>query len=319
MKREMNPMPITFLVLVLVVVAFGAFLACRRPSADGGGPLDLQTLHASTFSKIVDRLSSVAVVFAGGSRALIAENNVTESRRLFLVDLEQGVESTIDLDSEMPMAVSELLYAGDAALAVFYSRRDVVNDRQQAFRIASDGSVRKLSCLESISVYRNGPPRPGSDDLGPLIESGRLSGLREIQKEICTWDPASQSYSVTEVKPMGVFFNDEYCVSANIESTMQRLRENVVETAVDPCRLHAPAELPGLRLELDRSPSANPGDSQLDGRILKARLYRGDALLHEYLFGADDDFYFYTIPTGGRLYFVGSCVRYLDLNTLPES
>lgn len=63
----------------------------------------------------------------------------------------------------------------------------------------------------------------------------------------------------------------------------------------------------------DRTDAAQ---SDLDARILRADLYRGDEFLWRYEFDLESEYYYWAGILGERFYFVGNYVKYMELGPL---
>jgi len=84
----------------------------------------------------------------------------------------------------------------------------------------------------------------------------------------------------------------------------------------DRCAGRADPAGSGVRVVLQRLPTPDAAQSDLDARILSATLYRGDEFLWRYEFDLETEYYYWAGIVGERLYFVGNYVKYMGLGTL---
>ncbi|MBA3533417.1 MAG: hypothetical protein H0T73_15980 [Ardenticatenales bacterium] len=291
---------------------WGTGLIREADSTQQDGMFALQTLHRSTFDRLQDEAAATAMVFADETRALIAED-LFKNRRLFLVNLEAGAVSEVQLPDSKPLVIEELIYGGEAIYARF--RGESLNDILY-YRVDSDGGLHSLTFVEYIT-HRTTEEPTSADMITPLLLEGKLEELTELQEEICKADPVTGQMKSSGLGLVHHFVNDDYIVRSNISTMKETLRSHSVRTISDDCS-RASDDLPGdFRLELSRSEAhSQPYQSELKSRIINARLYRNEQLLHEYQLGTGLDFYFWVVPVGNRLYFVGNNVKYLDLETI---
>lgn len=290
----------------LLALAFLA--ACTSQTLNGS----FATLHRSTFSRMVNNAEQTAVLFAGGTRALVADN-IWDNRRLFLVDLEAGSRSELDLPRQGGLNLSRLLYGDDTAYALYQGE----DDRLRVFQISADGALAELAVLDYATVMVGREP-PDAAAVEAALAGGELSGLRGMEKERCAWDGAAGSYVTAAVERLRHFANNGYLVLSNDAAISARLEQFSGPLVRDSCVMRLPSEHGRYRLELARTDAGmGGGTSALDGRIETATLLRDGEAVQTFSFTRPDAWYYHTAWVGNRLYFVGASVRSLDLDQLP--
>jgi hypothetical protein len=261
---------------------------------------------------MVNNAEQTAVLFAGGTRALIADD-IWQNRRLFFADLEAGGRSELGLPRQGDLNLSRLLYGGDAAYALYRAE----DDRLRAFRVSTDGTLAELTVLDYAAPVIGREP-PDAAAVEAVLAGGELAGLRGMEKERCVWDAAAERYVAAEVERLRHFANDRYLVMSNDDAMTARLEQLSDPLVRDSCAGRLPAKHGPYHLELVRSDAGmGGGTSALDGHIMAATLLHDGQVVQTFSFTQPDAWYYYTAWVGNRLYFVGASVRYLDLDRLP--
>jgi hypothetical protein len=277
-------------------------------------PYVLRTVHESTFDRVFDNARLIATVFGKGRYALVADRHGQENQRLYLVDLESAKERTLDLPAGVPLLLAELVDGGDVALAIFWDSSTMAG--KVAYRIDPSGSVAPVEYLQYVGRFGSDEPDAGSDDVPGLLAAGRLGELTRLEREICKWDAASGAYQATGLGQEAYYFNRDYFVATNLATTIQALDAQSITTVTDSCAGRLDPTWEGIRVVLQRLPTPDAAQSDLDARILTADLYRGDEFLWRYEFDSASEYYYWAAIVGERLYFVGNSVKYMELGRL---
>lgn len=292
-----------------LLALFGVLLsACYTIPSD---PYALHTVHQSTLSRVFDRASIVAVVFAAGRHALVADQHGAENRRLYLVDLEEAREQVLDLPAGRALLLYELVNAGDVALAIFWDSGTMAD--KVGYRVATDGSLHPLQYVGAAASFGAGAT---AGQLPALLAAGRLDNLTRVEREVCKFSPTSGSYQAAGESPERYYFNGEYLVFTNLPTMTQALDLRSTLRTGDRCAEHEDPQADVYKVVLQRIPTPEASQSDLDARVLRADVYRGGKFLWRYEFDLATEYYYWAGIVGQRLYFVGNFVRYLDLAPL---
>jgi len=275
-------------------------------------PYVLRTVHESTLGRVLDNARLVAVVFDGGRYALVTDRHGEENERLYLVDLERASERALALPAGLLLA--ELADAGDAALALFWDSSDM--SRKVAYRIDPSGSLQALEYVQYLGHFGSAEPDASADDVPGLLAAGRLNGLVKLEREICKWDAATGTHQAAGLAPESYYLNGDYLVTTNLPAMVQTLNAQSPTTVTGRCAARADPAGQDIRVVLERLPTPDAAQSDLDARILTADLYRGDEFLWRYEFDLETEYYYWAGIVGERLYFVGNYVKYMELGRL---
>jgi hypothetical protein len=264
----------------------------------------LHILHSSTFDHLSEDGTNIAMLFGDGRTALVADN-IWKNRRLFLVDLAASATRELPLDRD-DLSLSHFVYADQDILAIFYDHdlHDVI------YRVSANGTLRRFDQYHEAGVVMQG--KTPDVDVQGLLDAGELDGLINVQEEICEFDGSGYS---TELGLVEYFYNDHTIVSSNVEEIKALLRGKSGRTVVDRCDRHRTERDAAVEIKLTRQENFNTRASDLDTLILKAEIWRNGALLKTLDF-TPGELYFYVVPVGERLYFIGNNISYLELSEL---
>jgi hypothetical protein len=252
------------------------------------------------------------MVFDAGRKAVVADN-AWENRRLFLVDLESGRVTPVDLPDPGRLAINRFVYGGECAYALF---SDPGSDRSTVFRLDRSGGLTPLKYHSRVTLYTDDRPAPGADDLEALVAEGSLAGLTELRKTVCRADPATGALADAGEDRVHFFVNDHTFVETNIASEVERLRGLIVGEVVDDAGYRSVAPFGDWAIRVDRAPGGAAHESDADGRVRGVTVSRNGREVAVYQAGSDNELFYWVCRVDHRLYLVGSSVRYFDLNTL---
>jgi hypothetical protein len=294
--------PWVILAIVLGLMVIGMLKGLDGQDGAGVDPAGLHILHRSTFDHLSEDGNGIAMLFGDGRKAVVADN-IWKNRRLFLVDLAAGSERELPLD-RTDLSLHRFVYADDEILAIFTDQnRDTV-----VYRISAEGELRPFEQYrEGIILMQGSQP---SEDVQNLFAAGELENLTNLQEEVCEFDGSSYDtdHVLTEF-----FYNERTIVYVNVDDLKALLRPNTTRTVVNRCIDHLTERDAPVEISLTHRDNVNTGASDLDTPILKAEIRRDGALLKSLSF--DPQYlYFYVVPVGERLYFVGNNVSYLELD-----
>ena len=302
--------------LILLAVFVGLFVVGRVAMSFEQAARErekgLISVHRSTFDYLVNKASQTAMVFADGTLALVADD-LQSNRRFYLVALETDTTRTIALPKPGQYSLSQLLYAGDAVVAIMYKNGDP--DEHVAYRVDSGGTLQTLTFLEYLTHYTDERLTSFSDDLEPLLRDGSLDNLAHLKEGVCVYNPPTDTLRTETPSIVEHFFNAQYFVKTNISTMRTRLARNSGAAVVERCE-QRPAMPPGYTLELFRSSESPLYNYDVNTRIVTAIVRHNDTIIKQISFDLHSEWFFYAVPVGTRLYFVGNAVKYIDLATL---
>jgi hypothetical protein len=269
-------------------------------------------LHNSTFSHVKNNSDQTAMVFANGTTVLVADN-IWKNQRLYLIDLVTATQMDITLPAKQQVDLRHFVYGGDVIYALYSDQ----NFQTVVYRVSQDGTITELIPIDHVSLVEGKEP-PGAEQFEAMLENGELNGLHMMEKQLCVWDAANEHYNKQGVGRVRYLANERYFVTSNVPTIHTRVRQDNTITVTDTCMMRTTPAYGRYRLEIARtSAKENSLESELDARIRTATLYRDEQAVHTYSFNDAHNFYYRAIWVGSRLYFVGTNVAYVDLDSLP--
>lgn len=291
----------------LMLALIASLIGCSS-NAENGPPdpkTGFVTVHASTFKSLTSNSNQIAMLFANNTKALIA-SDLGDAEKLFLVDLTNNTKKTIDIPTNPRLFLSSMLYAGDEVLLWFRIRSEV--DKDVAYVVNANGDMQQRQTYNFIH-------KTTADviDIEPFLNEQNPQNLVNLREDICKFD--NGSYNVTQTSIVEYFYNDQIAIKTNGDEVKAPLQARSVDTALDACeRRTLETTANGYEIAVKRGVSGQSYESDLIQKIVSVEIKRNGQSIKTFDFNNNRaDYYFYVVPSGNRVYFVGDSVKYFDV------
>jgi hypothetical protein len=276
-------------------------LGCRATDEETTG---LQTLHASTLSRVTNDRLSLAALFPDQHHLLLTDS-LFNIRKLHLADLQSGTVKTIPIK---PMNYFRLLPVGDGIIV----DPGGADQTHQVLFVTPDGQTSQRASLD-LNVLQFGnyaPIAAEAEQLDDLLQAGQLENLTEVQVILM-----SESGPLPP-RPLA-FLNDQYLIRINHanERDLPRLQaHSTSQYTLDYSEIADPT-YPGLDIQVQRAPYHDLAGISDNRNIQKITISRDGQPLAEYEF---TKLYHYALVFDDRLYLAGEGIVYIELNRLSS-
>lgn len=286
--------------LLAGLALLGLGLSACQPAQPKEDP-DIQTLHASTLTKVMIEKYVLGALFLDGEHALLT-SSLFETDRLFLVDLRAGRVQTLTIPKMnpfmfMPVHNGIIVTPGSGKTG------------EKALWVSSTGETKLLEVVDVVvtQMGNDAPRKSGQERFEELRRAGELTNLTD-------WQAIDIQSSRPGPTPRA-FYNDRLFIAVNYvsEPELSILRGLKVGTFTHDYRPVVDPVIPGLDVEVQRQEFYYYAGTNDNRRIQSITLRRGGQIVKKLdLKGI----YFDAPVIGNRLYLIGDGVRYLELGKL---